>query len=331
MGKTVVGITMGDPCGVGPEIIVKALCDRELRSEIEPLVFGDAGVIEEVKRLTRLECDFEIVDHANFPVDMIAVGRPCSEAGRASLEYVRSAVEFVLDGRVDALVTAPISKEAIHLAGSRYPGHTEMLRELSGAEKVTMMFEGGRFRVVLVTIHVALSEVPSLITQESVLSTIEIAHASLRELCGISSPRIAVAGLNPHAGEGGAFGMEEIEFIRPAVMVARERGIEVEGPLPPDTLFYHALGGRWDAVVAMYHDQGLIPFKMVSFEEGVNVTLGLPFVRTSPDHGTAFDIAWKGIANPSSMSSAVRVAARFARTLKARNHSSAKEMQKLSL
>ncbi|MEM4408665.1 MAG: 4-hydroxythreonine-4-phosphate dehydrogenase PdxA [Candidatus Caldarchaeum sp.] len=320
MKRTVVGITMGDPCGVGPEVTIRALSDMELYSEIRPLVFGDAMVIEEAKRLTGVECDFEVVDHSNFPVDMITIGKPCAEAGRASLEYVQSAVDYVLSGRVDALVTAPISKEAIHLAGSRYPGHTEILRELSGANRVAMMFEGEKFRVVLVTIHVALSEVPSLITQESVFSTIEIAYTSLKKLCGVTSPRLAVAGLNPHAGEGGAFGREEIEFIRPAVMAAREKGIEVEGPLPPDTLFYHALQGKWDAVVAMYHDQGLIPFKMVSFEDGVNVTLGLPFVRTSPDHGTAFDIAWRGIANPSSMLSAIRVASRFARNLKAFAH-----------
>lgn len=217
-----------------------------------------------------------------------------------------------MSGEIDAIVTAPISKESTHLAGSHFPGHTEMLKELTGADEAVMMFEGGSFRVVLVTIHTALRNVPDLITKESVLSVIKITHRALVDKFRIPQPKIAVCGLNPHAGESGAFGDEEIVHIAPAVSEAREFGVGITGPLPADTLFYYANQGKWDAVVAMYHDQGLIPFKMLSFNVGVNLTLGLPIIRTSPDHGTAFNIAWQGVADPSSMIAAVKVAARLA-------------------
>ena len=222
------------------------------------------------------------------------------------------AVRAAITGEIDAIVTAPISKESIHLAGSAYPGHTEMLRDLTGSENAVMMFDGGAFRVVLVTIHCALSEVPRMITRESVFSVIHIANTSMKRQFGLASPRIAVCGLNPHAGEAGAFGSEEIDSIIPAVEKAKNLGISVDGPLPADTLFYQANKGRWDVVVAMYHDQGLIPFKMLAFDKGVNVTLGLPIIRTSPDHGTAFDIAWQNKADPESMAEAIKLAAKLA-------------------
>jgi 4-hydroxythreonine-4-phosphate dehydrogenase len=187
-----------------------------------------------------------------------------------------------------------------------------MLKDLTGADQAVMMFEGQKFKVMLVTIHEALSNVPKLISKERVLSTIQLTHDSLVNLFKIDDPKIVICGLNPHAGESGAFGKEEIDHIIPAVEEARNKGINIEGPLPADTLFYYANQGKWDAVVAMYHDQGLIPFKMISFDDGVNITLGLPIIRTSPDHGTAFDIAWKGIANPSSMIAAIKVAAQLA-------------------
>jgi 4-hydroxythreonine-4-phosphate dehydrogenase len=234
------------------------------------------------------------------------------KAGEASLSYIREAVKAAIAGGIDAVVTAPISKESTHLAGSKFPGHTEMLKELTGADEAVMMFEGGSFRVVLVTIHTALKEVPKLITKESVLSVIKITHSTLVNQFKIKDPKIVVCGLNPHAGESGAFGDEEIVHITPAVAEARKQGIGVTGPLPADTLFFYANQGKWDAVVAMYHDQGLIPFKMVSFNVGVNMTLGLPIIRTSPDHGTAFNIAWQGVADPSSMTAAVKLAARLA-------------------
>lgn len=310
--KPRIGITMGDANGIGPEIIVKALGDAEIRELCAPVVFGSEYVIESAKALLETGAELEVVDTYPLGEGDVKAGKVDRVAGDASLSYIRHAVQAAMAGEIDALVTAPISKESTHLAGSKFPGHTEMLRELTGAENAVMMFEGGRFRVVLVTIHHALSEVPALITKERVLSIIKITHESLIDLFKIPNPKIAVCGLNPHAGESGAFGDEEILHITPAAEQAAEMGIDVTGPLPADTLFYYANQGKWDAVVAMYHDQGLIPFKMLSFNEGVNLTLGLPIIRTSPDHGTAFDIAWKGIADPSSMIAALRVAIRLA-------------------
>jgi len=235
-------------------------------------------------------------------------GSVSSESGRASLGYIESAVQNVLENKIDCIVTAPISKEAIHRAGSQFPGHTEMLAELSGSKEVAMMFEGDKFKVVLVTIHQALKKVPELLNEEKIYRIINLTNESLIKYFGVIKPKIVVCGLNPHAGEAGAFGSEESDIIIPAINKARLNGMNIEGPLPPDTLFYYASKGRWDLVVSMYHDQGLIPFKMINFEKGVNVTLGLPFIRTSPDHGTAFDIAYKGTANPTSMIEAIKVA-----------------------
>jgi len=313
VSKPRIGITMGDPNGIGPEVIVKALSCSELESLCTPLVFGSVEIMEEAKKLVGLGSVFDIVSIGNFGRDKLSPGRSEKKAGEASLAYIKEAVRSALEGKIDAVVTAPITKESIHLAGAKYPGHTEMLQELTGAKRVAMMFEGGRFRVVLVTIHCALSEVPRLINEEKVLSIIELTHESLIKLFKVSQPKIVVSGLNPHAGEAGAFGNEEITHISPAIKKALEKGINVTGPTPADTLFYYAAQGRWDAVIAMYHDQGLIPFKMLSFDDGVNVTLGLPIIRTSPDHGTAYDIAWKGKANPSSMIAAIKVAVSLAK------------------
>jgi 4-hydroxythreonine-4-phosphate dehydrogenase len=314
--KPIIGITMGDPNGIGAEVIVKALLCSEIQSLCVPLVFGDAQILEEAKKLTCISNEVKVISITKLDREGSRPGRPDRKAGEASLLYIKEAVQFALDGKVDAIVTAPISKESIHLAGAKYPGHTEMLQDLTGAKRVAMMFEGGKFRVVLVTIHCALSDVPRLINEEKILSTIELADESLINLFRIPEPKIVVSALNPHAGEAGAFGNEEQLYIIPAIQKARERGMNVVGPIPADTLFYLAAHGKWDAVIAMYHDQGLIPFKMLSFDEGVNVTLGLPIIRTSPDHGTAYDIAWKGKANPSSMISAINVAVKLARNRK---------------
>ncbi len=302
---------MGDPNGVGPEVVVKALADSG--AEYDAVVYGSRDVFYAASELAGVFPEYTIVQPFELGMSDVVPGKVDRKTGEASLAYIQSAVAAAMSGEIDAVVTAPISKESTHLAGSPYPGHTEMLKDLTGAENAVMMFEGGKFRVVLVTIHTALANVPGLITKERVLSTIVITHESLRTLFGIDSPRIAVCGLNPHAGESGAFGNEEIVHIIPAVLEARKLGIDAEGPYPADTLFFHANKGKWDAVVAMYHDQGLIPFKMLSFEEGVNMTTGLPIIRTSPDHGTAYDIAWKGIADPSSMKAAINVAVRLAR------------------
>jgi len=237
-------------------------------------------------------------------------GSPTAAGGAASYAYIRRAVEIVLKGEAHALVTAPISKEAFKMAGIPYPGHTEMLAALTGTNRYAMMLCGGPLRVVLVTIHTALRDVPPLITRARVLDTIRLAVAACRML-GLDAPRIAVAGLNPHAGEAGIFGSEEITEIAPAVEDARREGFSVTGPYPPDTLFYRAARGEFDLLVCMYHDQGLIPLKMIAFDTGVNVTVGLPIIRTSPDHGTAYDIAWKGVANPTSMREAIDTALRL--------------------
>jgi 4-hydroxythreonine-4-phosphate dehydrogenase len=310
--KPNIGITMGDPNGISPEIVVKAVNSPDVQNVCNPVIFGSGEILESAANLTGLKINCEIYDPANFgKADL----RPCRvdrKAGEASLSYIRLAVKAAISGKVDAMVTAPISKESTHLAGSKFPGHTEMLKDLTGAKEAVMMFEGGKVRVVLVTIHTALRDVPKLITKERVLSIITITHRALVSQFKIPSPKIVVCGLNPHAGESGAFGDEEILHISPAIAEARKMGISITGPLPADTLFYHANAGKWDAVVAMYHDQGLIPFKMLYFNSGVNMTLGLPIIRTSPDHGTAFNIAWKGVADPSSMIAAVSIASRLA-------------------
>jgi len=311
--KPTIGITMGDPNGVGPEIIIKTLSCSEIQNQCFPIVFGDSRVLNEAKKLTGFNNEIDIINVTDLSFEDLSIGAPHKEAGMSSIRYIQAAVESALVGKLDAIVTAPISKESIHLAGSNYPGHTEMLRDLTGASNVAMMFVGGEFRIVLVTIHCALSDVPKLINEERILNTIKLANDSLTQYFRVKDPKIVVCGLNPHAGESGAFGNEEALHIIPAVQKARRMGIDVMGPLAADTLFYMAKKGRWDVIVAMYHDQGLIPFKMLSFKNGVNVTLGLPIIRTSPDHGTAFDIAWKGEADPSSMISAIRVALELAR------------------
>ena len=308
--KPIIGITMGDPNGVGPEVIVKAISSNEIKDLCEIVIFGDAGILQ--KAANNSGSNIQIVECSEFGLEDLKPSTLDRKAGQASLDYITTAVKSALENEIDAIVTAPISKESTHLAGSKYPGHTEMLKDLSGSNQAVMMFEGNKVKGMLVTIHEALSNVPKLISKDRVLSTIKLTHDSLVNLFKIDAPKIVVCGLNPHAGESGAFGNEEIDHIIPAVEEAKELGINIEGPLPADTLFYYANLGKWDAVVAMYHDQGLIPFKMVSFNDGVNITLGLPIIRTSPDHGTAFDIAWKGVADPSSMIAAIKVAAQFA-------------------
>ena len=311
--KPKIGITMGDPNGIGPEVVLKAVNNTQIVNTCEPIIYGIRSVFREAELQTGLSYACDIVDEGNFDDFQIEPGVNSKKAGNISLFYIERAVKDALNKRIEAVVTAPISKESIHLAGSRYPGHTEMLKDLTDAKEAVMLFDGSPFRVALVTIHVALSEVPSLITKEKVLNTIRVCNQDLKQKFNIPEPRIVVCGLNPHAGEVGVLGKEEIEEVKPAIELAKKESIDVEGPLPADTLFYSANKGMWDLVIAMYHDQGLIPFKMLAFDSGVNVTLGLPIVRTSPDHGTAFDIAWKGIAKPGSMLNAIQLAAKMSR------------------
>lgn len=329
-------ITMGDPRGIGPEITVKAITYPDVKKICTPFVIGDIYIIQEALNLLKIPLklrkiksikdsnpDKKILEvihvipptppskkSEKFTTKTIKNNSPTPEGGKASVSYIKTAVELALSKQVDGIVTAPISKEALKMAGFKWPGHTEMLANLTKTKDYVMMLIGGPLRVILVTIHTALKNVPDLITKQGVFKTIVLAKKAC-DMLEIKNPKIAVAGLNPHAGESGIFGDEEVKKIIPAIEEAKKYGICVSGPYPPDTVFYKAYRGDFDIVVCMYHDQGLIPLKMIAFESGVNVTVGLPFIRTSPDHGTAYDIAWKGIANPSSMIESIKLAVRL--------------------
>lgn len=321
----IIGITMGDPVGIGPEILVSALDDPDIYSVCRPLVLGDRSVTEAALELKGCRLSIHPVSgpedghYCHGALDLMPVsslehaqlkpGMPDAQTGTAMLRYITHAVELANESRISAVVTCPITKTAMKMAGSPFHGHTEMIAHMTGSRDYAMMLAGPRLRVVLVTIHMALSSVPANLTREAVVKTIRITGDALKERFRIQDPRIAVAGLNPHAGEDSMFGTEESLIIAPAVNEARKLGYNVSGPHPPDTLFFHAARGSFDAVVCMYHDQGLIPFKMIHFSDGVNTTLGLPIIRTSVDHGTAYDIAWKGKADHTSLKEAIRMAA----------------------
>ena len=287
MTRVRIAITVGDPAGIGPEIAAKSAADPRVLDVCEPIVYA--------------------------PPDLqrFAPGRLSGEAGRAAYDTIVRAVDDAQQGRVDGMATAPVNKEAFRLAGLPWSGHTDLLAHLAGAAHVAMMFHSPTLRVVLATVHIALADVPRALTQPSLEATIGLTARELPRF-GVPHPRIAVAGLNPHAGEHGLFGSEEGTVIAPAIAACQARGVDVSGPWPGDTVFLRAHRREFDVVVACYHDQGLIPVKLVAFGEAVNVTLGLPIVRTSVDHGTAFDIAGRGVANPDSMIAAVLLAARLA-------------------
>jgi 4-hydroxythreonine-4-phosphate dehydrogenase len=325
--RPIVAVTMGDPAGVGPEIVVKALARAEIWDVCRPLVVGDIGLLEQAVDLLDLSLELggvrDLADARFDPsapdvfdlraVDLSAVPRAevSALAGHAALAFVEQATRLALDGQVGAIATGPINKAAIEAAGSAHIGHTELLAELTGARRVTTMLATPGLRVVHVTRHVPLAEVAGLITRERILETVRLTHQGLREM-GIPAPRIAVAALNPHGGDGGLLGREELDTIGPAVVQARAQGLDAHGPIPADSVFFRAIRGEFDVVVAMYHDQGHIPIKTHGFERSVTVTLGLPIIRTSVDHGTAFDIAWQGTADAQSMVEAVQLAARMA-------------------
>jgi 4-hydroxythreonine-4-phosphate dehydrogenase len=324
--RPLLGITMGDPCGIGPEVIVKALAQAEVYRFCRPLVIGHPALLTENLDFTPQTIRIQPVDSPESgiyqpgcidvynPVDvdlgLLHRGQVCPEAGRAAVEWVKTAVDLAMKNRIDGMVTAPLNKEAMNRAGHQYAGHTELLGDRTGTKHYRMMLAAERLKVVHVTTHIALHEVPARLTPERLWATLELTQNTLLDL-GYEQPRIAVAGLNPHAGESGLFGHEDAERIRPAVEKAQQAGWRVEGPLPGDTLFHRAYQGKFDAVVAMYHDQGHIPVKLVAFADAVNVTLGLPIVRTSVDHGTAFDIVGKGIADHGNMIYALRLGARL--------------------
>lgn len=312
MRKPAIAVTFGDPAGIGPEVVLKALADPEIAPLAEWKVVGDAAVLEWAEQLTgaALPPNAALVDVGALSKGGWQPGRLSAECGRAALAYVREAVQMCLDGRAGAMATAPLNKEAVALSGERFSGHTEYIAALCGASESRMLLVGSRLRVVHVSTHIPLREACRLDTGR-ILRTIELGAEAMVRL-GIPSPRIAVCGLNPHAGEGGLFGDEDARAIVPAVKGAQASGLLCEGPLPADTVFLRAVRGEFDLVVAMYHDQGHIPAKLVDFEGTVNVSLGLPILRTSVDHGTAFDIAGKNVANPASMKAALRLAARMA-------------------
>ena len=291
-----VGITVGDPAGIGPEIALKAASHPDVHSVCEPVLYGPTSS-EEL---------------AAFPS-----GRVSAEAGLRAYQTIVQAVDDAKAGRIAAIATAPINKEAFAAAGVSWPGHTELIAHLTNAPRVAMMFYAEQLRVILATVHIPLSQVPRALTRARVEEIIMLSADELPRF-GYPEPRIAVAGLNPHAGEQGVIGGEDRDVLRPAIEACRSRGINVAGPFPADTIFVRAMRGEFDAVVACYHDQGLIPVKMVAFGKAVNVTLGLPIIRTSVDHGTAFDIAGKGVADPSSLIEAVRLAARLAAAIAAK-------------
>lgn len=314
-----IAITMGDPGGIGPEVVVKAILNESVQSLCKPVIIGDLEVIKEAAHLAGSSLNFEKVDTLQQASDSIPIiepvslneftrNKPTAKAGLAVYSYIQEAVNLALNSDVRGIATAPISKASLKMAGLHWPGHTELLAELAKTQDYAMMLVGGPLKVILVTIHMALRDVPRHINQVRVLKTICLAQKAA-QMFSIENPRIGVAGLNPHAGESGLFGNEEESEIVPAVEMARAEGISVTGPYPPDVIFHLAYHGKLDIVCAMYHDQGLIPLKMIAFEKGVNITVGLPIIRTSPDHGTAFDIAWQNKANPSSMIEAIKLAA----------------------
>lgn len=324
----VIAVTMGDPCGIGPEIIARAVAAPAVRQRCRPLVLGDPGVMERAVAITGGQLAVRPLSAEalpeQFPVDTLNVlplsrlsateigfGTPTLAGGKAVYGYIVEAVRLCQAGIVAGMATAPISKENLNRAGYRYPGHTELLAELTGTGDVVMMLAGERLRVALATIHEALRDVPGLLTKERVLTTIRITHRDLSRYVR-PNPKLAVLALNPHCGEGGLFGDEEERVIAPAVAAARREGIDAIGPLSADTLFHFAVQGDYDGVVCMYHDQGLIPLKLLHFDDGVNVTLGLPIIRTSVDHGTAYNLTGTGRASAESMKAAIIMAAEMA-------------------
>jgi 4-hydroxythreonine-4-phosphate dehydrogenase len=334
----VIGISMGDPAGIGPEICAKALALEEIYGICRPIVVGDAGVMADAVRFCGLDLQtaarkrvaealfargtLDVFDLANLPLDRLRHKQVTAEQGRASFEYVAKVIELAMAGEIEATVTGPINKAAINAGGFHYAGHTEIYAELTRTRDYSMMLAEGGFRVAHVSTHVSLRTACERVKKERVLTVIRLAHEALRQL-GIGAPRIAVAGLNPHCGEGGLFGDEDDREIAPAVEAARSAGILAEGPLPADTVFSKMRGGMYDLVVVMYHDQGHIPTKLMGFQyddktgtwgqmAGVNITLGLPIIRVSVDHGTAFGKAGEGRATPQSMIEAIKLAAKLA-------------------
>ena len=319
-----IGITMGDPAGIGPEVVLKAVAEEEIRRICVPVIVGDAQLLAHTARTLDLQSGYDIIrrgepmpEHLFEPViyhldnigGFVEPGIESGVAGKAAAGYIEAAVELCAAGSIDAIATAPINKRALFLGGYSFPGHTEFLAHLTGSEDCAMAFVAANLRVVLISTHVPLSEAIRLVERDRIIKIIHLAHRELVRW-GIERPRLAVAALNPHGAEGGLFGVEEASEIMPAIEACHGiDDVNVRGPFSADTVFLRASRGEFDAVIACYHDQAMIPVKCLSFGEAVNVTLGLPFIRTSVDHGTAFDIAGKGLAEHSSMLAAIKLAA----------------------
>jgi 4-hydroxythreonine-4-phosphate dehydrogenase len=322
--RPTIAITMGDPAGIGPEVIVKALADPVLRHRARYIIFGMNELLSYAADLAEFDVfwwraqyngrqrsfphDVVVVDYDQYSMLGNAIKTPSKMGGEASMRFCVDAIDAAQRKLVDAVVTAPIAKESWKLAGFGYPGHTELFAQRTGARRYAMMFTGGPLKVVLATVHIPLMAVWNKLNIGAVFQPIELLHQTMVEWFDTPHPRIAVCGLNPHASENGQFGDEEERIISPAILMARDQGIDATGPYSPDTVFLAHRDGRFDAVVAMYHDQGLIPVKMLAFDQAVNVTIGLPIIRTSPDHGTAFDIVGRNRANPGSMRAAIELA-----------------------
>ena len=326
-----VAITMGDPAGVGPELVLRLLVDESANKNCRPVVFGDVHVINRlIERLDMPAIEssarWENVERArditlpaifhvgDFDLSNLTPGQISKQTGASSFAFINAAIDAALGGLVDAVVTGPIHKEAWQMAGVKYPGHTELFADRAGTDRFCMMMTAPEFSCSLVTTHVGYNSVPGMLTTDLILEVTELTHLALERIYG-RKPKLVMLGLNPHAGEGGLFGnREEENIILPAVNTARQRGIDISNPIPPDTAFLPWRRDETDGYICMYHDQGLIPFKAFNFDSGVNITLGLPLIRTSVDHGTALDIAWQGTADPASLFSAVNLAARLAQT-----------------
>lgn len=307
-------ITMGDPAGVGPEVTLKALASRDVSGLANFLLIGDGFVLNKIRLQSCPEVKIPVLDLANVPKKNFYFGRARPSSGKASMQYIDAALKLIKSARIDGIVTGPVCKASVRASG--YPdfeGHTEYLADRARVKDFAMMFVGPALKIVLVTRHMPMRKVPSSLSVSAIYKTIAITDKYLKVFFKMKNPRIGVAGLNPHAGESGLFGDEEKRLIIPAIRKASRNIRYLSGPIPPDVIFYEAINNKFDAVISMYHDQALIPFKMLYFKSGVNLTLGLPFVRTSPDHGTAFDIAGKGIADPASMIEAIRLVCRLAR------------------
>jgi len=330
MHRPIIAVTMGDPAGIGPEICAKAATNPEIKMIARCIVIGDRKAMRQALKVCHIpnveinsiadvsEAKFadktiDVLDLDNVNVARLKIGQVSKYAGKAAIEYIEKAAQLAMEGKIDAIATGPINKEAIHKAGYKFQGHTELLAARTHTKNYGMMFVADAFWVILATTHLPLKDVSKHLEKKKILSIIKLAHETLSKVRN-KKPRIGVAGLNPHAGEAGIFGNEEKKIIAPAIAEAQKLGINVKGPIAPDAIFYLANSGVFDIVVAMYHDQGLIPLKLLSFNHSVNVTVGLPIVRTSVDHGTGFDIAGKGWARPDSLIEAVKVAAHFSKT-----------------